>query len=91
MRGIGGRDLFLTIVSTGLCVLIAALAAADGACAAPTALRLGYGGAAEEPLWLVIAKPEMWPNSGIETNETHEATSTAVRMKSRDKCSVPTP
>jgi ABC-type nitrate/sulfonate/bicarbonate transport system substrate-binding protein len=30
----------------------------------PVTLRLGYGAAAEEPLWLVVAKPELARNSG---------------------------
>jgi len=33
-------------------------------CAAPVTLRIGYGGAAEEPLWLLIAKPELGKNYG---------------------------
>src|SRR5947209_2276403 len=32
--------------------------------AAPVTLRVGYGGAAEEPLWLLIAKPALGKNSG---------------------------
>jgi ABC-type nitrate/sulfonate/bicarbonate transport system substrate-binding protein len=32
--------------------------------AAPVTLRVGYGGAAEEPLWLLIAKPELGKNYG---------------------------
>jgi ABC-type nitrate/sulfonate/bicarbonate transport system substrate-binding protein len=32
--------------------------------AAPVTLRLGYGGAAEEPLWLLIAKPELGKHYG---------------------------
>ena len=32
--------------------------------AAPVTLRVGYGGAAEEPLWLLIAKPELGRNYG---------------------------
>ena len=32
--------------------------------AAPVTLRIGYGGAAEEPLWLLIAKPELGRNYG---------------------------
>ena len=31
---------------------------------APVTLRVGYGGAAEEPLWLLIAKPALGKNSG---------------------------
>jgi ABC-type nitrate/sulfonate/bicarbonate transport system substrate-binding protein len=34
------------------------------ACAAPVTLRIGYGGAAEEPLWLLIAKPELGRHHG---------------------------
>jgi ABC-type nitrate/sulfonate/bicarbonate transport system substrate-binding protein len=30
----------------------------------PVTLRLGYGAAAEEPLWLVVARPELTRNSG---------------------------
>ena len=32
--------------------------------AAPVTLRIGYGGAAEEPLWLLIAKPELGRHHG---------------------------
>src|SRR6202011_4083463 len=32
--------------------------------AAPVTLRIGYGGAAEEPLWLLIAKPELGRHQG---------------------------
>jgi hypothetical protein len=34
------------------------------ACAAPVTLRIGYGGAAEEPLWLLIAKSELGRHHG---------------------------
>jgi ABC-type nitrate/sulfonate/bicarbonate transport system substrate-binding protein len=34
------------------------------ALAEPITLRLGYGAAAEEPLWLVVARPELTRNSG---------------------------
>jgi ABC-type nitrate/sulfonate/bicarbonate transport system substrate-binding protein len=37
---------------------------AGNALGEPVTLRLGYGAAAEEPLWLVIAKPELTRNSG---------------------------
>jgi ABC-type nitrate/sulfonate/bicarbonate transport system substrate-binding protein len=37
---------------------------AGNALGQPVTLRLGYGSAAEEPLWLVIAKPELIRNSG---------------------------
>src|SRR5438270_12863804 len=43
------------------CVLGGAAGAARGE---PLTLRLGYGGAAEEPMWLVIAKPELAKNYG---------------------------
>jgi ABC-type nitrate/sulfonate/bicarbonate transport system substrate-binding protein len=32
--------------------------------AAPVTLRIGYGGAAQEPLWLLIVKPELGRNYG---------------------------
>src|SRR3984893_10853453 len=32
--------------------------------AAPLTVRIGYGGAAEEPLWLLIAKPDLGKNYG---------------------------
>jgi ABC-type nitrate/sulfonate/bicarbonate transport system substrate-binding protein len=47
--------------------------------AAPVTLRVGYGGAAEEPLWLLIAKPELGKNSGkIYTLD-------AIKFQSSDK------
>jgi ABC-type nitrate/sulfonate/bicarbonate transport system substrate-binding protein len=33
-------------------------------CAAPVTLRIGYGGAAEEPFWLLVAKPDLGRNFG---------------------------
>jgi ABC-type nitrate/sulfonate/bicarbonate transport system substrate-binding protein len=47
--------------------------------AEPVTLRLGYGGAAEEPLWLIIAKPDLGKNAG--TSYKLEAT----RFQSSDK------
>ena len=47
---------------TVLAAIIAALFLAersDRAAAEPVTLRLGYGAAAEEPLWLIVAKPEL--------------------------------
>src|SRR5262249_37842871 len=38
------------------------LATANAALAQPTILRLGYGAAAEEPLWLVVAQPDLAQN-----------------------------
>src|SRR5262249_60892226 len=32
--------------------------------AQPTTLRLGYGAAAEEPLWIVVARPDLTKNEG---------------------------
>jgi ABC-type nitrate/sulfonate/bicarbonate transport system substrate-binding protein len=37
---------------------------ADTARGQPVTFRLGYGGAAEEPIWLIMAKPELAPNHG---------------------------
>jgi hypothetical protein len=39
-------------------------AAAGIAQAQPATLRLGYGSAAEEPLWLLLAKPDLAKNYG---------------------------
>jgi ABC-type nitrate/sulfonate/bicarbonate transport system substrate-binding protein len=38
--------------------------AADAAHAQPVTFRLGYGGAAEEPMWLIVAKPDLAKNYG---------------------------
>jgi ABC-type nitrate/sulfonate/bicarbonate transport system substrate-binding protein len=47
------------------CLLaVAAVVAASGARAEPVTLRLGYGAAAEEPLWLLLAKPDLVKNYG---------------------------
>jgi ABC-type nitrate/sulfonate/bicarbonate transport system substrate-binding protein len=54
-----GKALFRTATA---CLLLGGLTAhAPGE---PVTLRLGYGAAAEEPLWLVVAKPELARNSG---------------------------
>ena len=45
-----------------LCLMVAA--AAGIAQAQPATLRLGYGSAAEEPLWLLLAKPDLAKNYG---------------------------
>src|SRR5262249_51074276 len=42
-------------------ILVAAVARAG---ADPVTLRLGYGAAAEEPLWLLLAKPDLAKNYG---------------------------
>ena len=46
------------------------------------------------PIRYMLRRPirsEMCPDSGMVTNDTHEATSTADRIRSRDIFSVPTP
>jgi ABC-type nitrate/sulfonate/bicarbonate transport system substrate-binding protein len=48
-----------------VCILaVAASVAASVARAEPVTLRLGYGAAAEEPLWLLLAKPDLVKNYG---------------------------
>src|SRR4029079_16794305 len=46
------------------CVLALLAGSVSAALAQPATLRLGYGTAAEEPLWLVIAKPDLARNQG---------------------------
>ena len=46
------------------CVLALLAASVSAALAQPATLRLGYGTAAEEPLWLIVAKPELARNQG---------------------------
>jgi ABC-type nitrate/sulfonate/bicarbonate transport system substrate-binding protein len=46
------------------CVLALLAGSASTAAAQPATLRLGYGTAAEEPLWLIVAKPELAKNQG---------------------------
>jgi len=46
------------------CVLALTAASVSAALAQPATLRLGYGTAAEEPLWLVVAKPDLARNYG---------------------------
>ena len=46
------------------CVLALLAGSVGTALAQPATLRLGYGTAAEEPLWLVVAKPELAKNQG---------------------------
>jgi ABC-type nitrate/sulfonate/bicarbonate transport system substrate-binding protein len=46
------------------CLAVLATATASAAFAQPVTLRLGYGTAAEEPLWLMVAKPELTPGQG---------------------------
>lgn len=48
-----------------LALIVAVLAmSVAGTTAAPLKLRLGYGAAAEEPVWLLVAKPELAKNYG---------------------------
>src|SRR5262249_6218709 len=45
-------------------VLSAAIGGTCAAWAQPVTLRLGHGGAAEEPMWMIMAKPERAKNYG---------------------------
>ena len=65
------RDrLVVMVLGRGLaeaCLAAACLAAVlaatvDAARAQPVVFRLGYGGAAEEPVWLLVAKPDLARN-----------------------------
>src|SRR6516164_155240 len=46
------------------CLIVLAAATADIALGQPVTLRLGYGTAAEEPLWAIVAKPDLAKNYG---------------------------
>jgi ABC-type nitrate/sulfonate/bicarbonate transport system substrate-binding protein len=46
------------------CGIVLAAGAADMALGQPVTLRLGYGTAAEEPLWVIVAKPDLAKNYG---------------------------
>jgi len=46
------------------CLAVLAIATAETAVAQPVTLRLGYGLAAEEPLWVVVTKPDLAKNYG---------------------------
>ncbi len=60
MTTIGRRDMLRGFAAAGLLA-----AGAAPACAAePVTIRLGYGPAAEEQVWLLIAKPELGKNQG---------------------------
>ena len=41
------------------CLIVLAAATADAALGQPVTLRIGYGMAAEEPLWVLVAKPDL--------------------------------
>src|SRR5882757_5500471 len=65
-----GSDMRLTdngIILRGLaaaCLLGVIVASSSVAQAQPVTLRVGYGTAAEEPLWLLLAKPDLARNQG---------------------------
>ena len=46
------------------CLAAVLAATVDAARAQPVVFRLGYGGAAEEPVWLLVAKPDLARNYG---------------------------
>jgi len=60
------RHLLRKVALAGLpaIVVVLGLSATGPAQADPPTIRLGYGVAAEEPLWLVIAKPDLGTNAG---------------------------
>lgn len=61
MTHIGRRDVLRGFASAGLLVGTGVVPARS---AEPVTLRLGYGPAAEEQVWLLIAKPELGKNQG---------------------------
>jgi ABC-type nitrate/sulfonate/bicarbonate transport system substrate-binding protein len=61
MRAIEIRSLVHGMMAA--CVL-SAIVSTSPAWAQPVTLRLGHGGAAEEPMWLIMAKPERAANYG---------------------------
>src|SRR5512140_1418484 len=61
MNQIDKRDVLRGCVATGL---LGSIGTVPTAAAEPVTLRLGYGGAAEEQVWLLIAKPELGKNYG---------------------------
>jgi NitT/TauT family transport system substrate-binding protein/sulfonate transport system substrate-binding protein len=58
-----GRGLAAACLATA-CVAAALTASVNTARAQPVVFRLGYGGAAEEPIWLLVAKPNLAKNYG---------------------------
>jgi ABC-type nitrate/sulfonate/bicarbonate transport system substrate-binding protein len=60
MKAVGRRTVLGSVAAA--CMLCGFLPRTTGA--APVTLRIGYGGAAQEPLWLLIAKPELGKNYG---------------------------
>jgi len=47
-----------------VCLLGVVAASGDAARGQPVTFRLGYGGAAEEPMWLLVSKPDLAKNYG---------------------------
>ncbi len=54
-----GRNTVLRAIACFVCIVVASASLAQ-----PVTLRLGYGTAAEEPLWLIVAKPDLAKNQG---------------------------
>ena len=61
MNEIGRRGVLRGFVAAGL---LGGVGTVPTAAAEPVTIRLGYGGAAEEQVWLLIAKPELGKNHG---------------------------
>ena len=61
MNGMDRRDVLRGFVAAGF---LGSVSIEVAEAAEPVTLRLGYGGAAEEPVWLLIAKPELGKNQG---------------------------
>jgi len=74
MKAVARRDVLIGGSAASFCGFIA-----RSSRAAPVTLRIGYGGAAQEPLWLLIARPELGRGQG--TNYTLEA----IRFQGSDK------
>ena len=76
------RLVVMNILGRGLaaaCLAAGLTASVDTARAQPVVFRLGYGGAAEEPMWLLVAKPDLARNYG------KAYTLDATRFTSSDK------
>jgi ABC-type nitrate/sulfonate/bicarbonate transport system substrate-binding protein len=61
MNDLGRRSVLRGFVAAGF---LGGVGITRAAAAEPATLRLGYGGAAEEQVWLLIAKPELGKNHG---------------------------
>src|SRR6478752_82801 len=68
VRHLPVRDrLVVMVLGRGLaaaCLAAVLAATVDAARTQPVVFRLGYGGAAEEPVWLLVAKPDLARNYG---------------------------